>query len=234
METVLVYIAIALVLLEVILLYRLHVNRGSLTAKVKWLALFAIIIVPASTLLFANYHVFESTKKSAECMSCHVMAAIGNDMKGWTEEEHSMTLAARHYRNGWLPEEQECYSCHKDYGFQGTFKAKLDGYRHLMRYVTETYEEPIRYRGEFNYMNCLGCHQNNRSFTEVEEHAPVVTNITGDNPTISCLNCHGRAHPEPSRRTPGHPEFEELKIPVKDAEALRSYLKKFDTELTKK
>ncbi|MEH0155839.1 hypothetical protein V6R21_16965 [Limibacter armeniacum] len=232
METILIPLAIMLLIIEVILLYLLRKNRDSLTTKVKWLVLFGIILVPIATMVFANYHVFEGTKNSETCMGCHVMAPIGADMMDLTKE-NSMTLAARHYRNGWLGE-HECYACHKDYGFQGTFKAKMDGYRHLMRYVTNTYEEPIAYRGEFNYGNCLSCHENDYRFTRVAEHEPVLSNLTSANPTLSCLNCHGRAHPERSRRTPDHPDYKKLNEAAEQVVVIEKYIKDIEKASLKK
>ncbi|PWJ43337.1 NapC/NirT family cytochrome c [Sediminitomix flava] len=198
-------IAIVLLIVEVIILFTLRKNRANLSGKVKWLVLIGIIIIPITALALGNYHLFETSKESESCMKCHVMAPIAHDML----DEESMTLAARHYKNGWI-QSYECYSCHKDYGFQGTMKAKLDGYRHLMRYVTKTYHEPIQYRGEFKNQNCLNCHEGKEAFVSVKEHEPVLVNMQSETPNISCLNCHGRAHPERSRRTPGHPDYEKL------------------------
>ncbi|MBD0401137.1 MULTISPECIES: NapC/NirT family cytochrome c [unclassified Flammeovirga] len=224
METILDVLAIFVLIVEVILLYQLRANRHELSAKVRSMVLFGIIVFPLLALLLGNYHVFVSSKESTTCQSCHVMSPMANDMMF---DSHSQTLAARHYQNGWIAE-HECYSCHADYGFQGTMKAKLDGYRHLMRYVTKTYTEPIRYRGEFNSMNCYGCHQGSRTFEAVDEHAPVVENLMGDDPSISCLNCHGRAHPEPSKRTPGSKEYKWLSDPkvkeVVNAQEVKDYI----------
>ncbi|ANQ49113.1 NapC/NirT family cytochrome c [Flammeovirga yaeyamensis] len=228
METILDILAVVILIVEVILLFKLRQQRFQqhLTGGVRAMVLVAIILFPVLAVLLGNYHVFVTTKESTTCQSCHVMAPMANDMMF---DATSQTLAARHYKNGWIAE-HECYSCHADYGFQGTMKAKLDGYRHLMRYVTKTYEEPIRYRGEFNSMNCYGCHEGSRTFEAVEEHQPVIENLKSDDASISCLNCHGRAHPEPSRRTPGHEDYKWLSNPKnreissKDANEVKEYI----------
>ena len=62
------------------------------------------------------------------------------------EEPASDTLAARHFKNHWIPEDQ-CYECHSDYGLSGDMEAKMEGFRHLARYTTRTYQEPIKFRG---------------------------------------------------------------------------------------
>ena len=176
--------------------------------SIKIMSLFAIFIAPLLSLVVANYHVFETSKEVKSCMGCHVMLPMGIDML----DSNSTSLAARHYRNNWI-NKQECYSCHKDYGLNGTFKAKADGYRHLLTYVTHTYKEPIKYRGEFNINNCLQCHEGTSVFMKVEEHEPVIENIKKGAQNVSCLNCHGLAHPSSLRRTPSHPDYKMLTSP---------------------
>jgi len=216
-------IALVILVAELIIFYQLRRHRHRLDRKVKFLALGGIIIIPILAVTFANYHVFVTTKNSEACVACHVMAPMGNDMISPT----STTLAARHFQNGWIRKDA-CYACHKDYGFQGAMKAKMDGYRHLMRFVTETYQEPIRYRGEFNSQNCLSCHQGTYAFQVVEEHQPVLE-IMATSQSVSCLNCHGRAHPEPSRRTPDHPDYEMLSATPEEIDQLRQTIEQLET-----
>jgi len=145
----------------------------------------------------------------------------------------SQTLAARHMTNNWIKKDQ-CYGCHKDYGLNGTLKAKTDGYRHLMRYITGTYTEPIIFRGEFNSENCLSCHQGTAAFDNLRVHEPVILNLEKASPTISCMNCHGRAHPTRAQRTPGHPDYDglvsdEIKFEMmKDATAIQNWISKIN------
>ncbi len=196
---------IVLVTIELVLLFRLFRKKGGVESQTKWLAFFGIVTVPVILMLTANYHVFETSKKVEACMGCHVMKPMGTDML----DPKSQTLAARHVTNNWIKKD-ECYACHKDYGLNGTLKAKMDGYRHLMRYITDTYSEPIVYRGEFNSMNCMSCHEGTPAFSQHKAHVPVIANLKGDNPTISCTNCHGKAHPSRLERTPGSPEYDRL------------------------
>jgi nitrate/TMAO reductase-like tetraheme cytochrome c subunit len=178
-------------------------KRETITARVKKAVFPGLIVLPAIMIFLANYHVFESSKTIEACQSCHVMKPFTNDL----QNEESMTLAARHYKNNWIPKDQ-CYGCHKDYGFNGNFKAKTDGYRHLMRYITGTYEEPIIYKGEFNNANCMSCHESTGKFKAVEMHLPIIDQFSAN--TVSCLNCHGRAHPTRLQRTPGNSEYQNL------------------------
>jgi nitrate/TMAO reductase-like tetraheme cytochrome c subunit len=216
-------IAIVILVAELIIFYQLRKRRHQLTRNVKLLTLGGIIIIPILAVTFANYHVFVGTKESESCVACHMMAPMGNDMI----DQQSTTLAARHFQNGWIRKDA-CYACHKDYGFQGAMKAKMDGYRHLMRFVTDTYNEPIRYRGEFNSQNCLSCHEGTFTFNAVEEHQPVME-IMLTTRSIGCVNCHGRAHPEPSRRTPGHPDYEMLSATPEEISRLRNMIEAMET-----
>lgn len=178
-------------------------KRETLSSRVKKAVFPGLIVLPILMAFLANYHVFETSKTVEACQSCHVMKPFTSDLKN----EESMTLAARHYKNNWIPKDQ-CYGCHKDYGFNGNFKAKTDGYRHLMRYITGTYEEPIVYRGEFNNANCMSCHEATNKFKAVEMHTPIAEQFE-DN-SVSCLNCHGRAHPTRLQRTPGSSDYKNL------------------------
>jgi nitrate/TMAO reductase-like tetraheme cytochrome c subunit len=169
----------------------------------KLLALAGFLVVPPAAVGVAAYHVFEGTKETSSCVKCHVMKPMETDMT----DPHSNTLAARHFRNKWIPEKQ-CASCHIDYGFQGSLRAKGDGFRHLARYTTETYHEPIVHRGTYNNANCTHCHGDAPKFRAVQSHATVGERLA-DN-AMSCLNCHGKAHPSREQRTPGSKDYNRL------------------------
>ena len=202
------------------------VKRQNISTQVKKAIFPGLIVLPLIMAFLANYHVFETSKTVEACQSCHVMKPFTNDLKN----EQSMTLAARHYKNNWIPKDQ-CYGCHKDYGFNGNFKAKTDGYRHLMRYITNTFEEPIEYKGEFNNANCMGCHEATGKFQAVKMHTPIMDQFH-DN-SVSCLNCHGRAHPTRLQRTPGSEVYDQLisnsELPeAENATALKNYLESIE------
>ncbi|MCG8307808.1 MAG: hypothetical protein MI975_10500 [Cytophagales bacterium] len=197
-------------------------KRETISRRVKKAVFPGLIVLPAVMVFLANYHVFETSKTVEACQSCHVMKPFTNDLVN----EKSMTLAARHYKNNWIPKDQ-CYGCHKDYGFNGNFKAKTDGYRHLMRYITGTYQEPIEYKGEFNNANCMSCHEATEKFQEVKMHTPIMDQFH-DN-SVSCLNCHGRAHPTRLQRTPGSTEYKNLisdrhRIDSEDLGSMKEYI----------
>lgn len=169
----------------------------------KMLAFAAIAAVPAGAMAVANYHTLEGVHEVESCNNCHVMRPMVTDMK----DPESQTLAARHFRNRWIATDQ-CFQCHSDYGLAGDIAAKMEGYRHLARYTTMTYEEPIKYRGIFHNDNCLKCHAGTPIFERVPSHNAVRPRLTES--SLSCLNCHGRAHPTREQRTPGHPDYPRL------------------------
>jgi cytochrome c nitrite reductase small subunit len=169
----------------------------------KMLALVGFLVVPPAAVTLGAYHLLDGIKDTRSCMSCHVMNPMGNDM----HDPHSNTLAARHYRNGWIPD-QQCYHCHTDYGLSGTLAAKAEGFRHLARYTTKTYREPIRYKLTFNNHNCLHCHEGTPKFKAIPSHSTVWEQL--DKSEMSCLNCHGMVHPTREQRTPGHADYDRL------------------------
>lgn len=184
---------------------KIHVGVATLSSMAffKLLAFAALFAVPAGAMVVANYHTVEGVHGVDSCNRCHVMTPMVTDMR----DAESETLAARHYKNGWISKDQ-CYECHSDYGLAGDLAAKMEGYRHLARYTTATYHEPIEYRGRFPNDNCLKCHAGTPKFAAVQSHKTVSERL-GES-SLSCLNCHGRAHPSRTARTPGSAEYDRL------------------------
>lgn len=186
---------------------REHVSVGiavlSVAALWKLLAFVALAATPVAVVAVANYHTFVGVHEVDACNRCHVMRPMVNDMM----DPKSDTLAARHFKNRWIPKDQ-CYGCHSDYGLSGDLAAKMEGFRHLARYTTRTYTEPIVHRGAFDNANCLKCHAGMPRFEAVPWHHTVEASL-GKNDT-SCLNCHGLSHPTRAARTPGSSEYQHL------------------------
>jgi nitrate/TMAO reductase-like tetraheme cytochrome c subunit len=184
-----------------------HVSIGiavlSVAALWKLLAFAALAAVPAAVAGVANYHTFVGVHEVEACNRCHVMRPMVNDMM----DPQSDTLAARHFKNRWISKDQ-CFECHSDYGLSGNLAAKMEGFRHLARYTTRTYTEPIQYRGAFDNDNCLKCHSSMPKFEAVPWHHTVSESL--DKNEMSCLNCHGLAHPTRASRTPGSPDYARL------------------------
>jgi cytochrome c nitrite reductase small subunit len=166
-------------------------------------ALMALIVLPAGAVLLANYHTFEGVHEVRGCASCHVMLPMVNDLR----DPGSETLAARHYKNKWIAENQ-CYHCHSDYGLGGNLEAKMTGFRHLARYTTRTYQEPIKARVKFDNNNCLHCHEDTPKWVAVESHVESRKDLAANQ--MTCLDCHGEAHPTAAERTPGSSDYSRL------------------------
>ena len=166
-------------------------------------ALVALIVLPAGAVFLANYHTFEGVHEVRGCASCHVMLPMVNDM----QDPASETLAARHYKNSWIADTQ-CYHCHSDYGLGGNLEAKLTGFRHLARYTTRTYHEPIKARVKFDNNNCLHCHEKTPKFVAVDPHVTAHEELTTNQ--MMCIDCHGDAHPTAVQRTPGSSDYARL------------------------
>jgi hypothetical protein len=175
----------------------------SVAAYWKLLAFAALAAVPLGTMAVANYHTFEGVHEVGSCARCHVMLPMVNDLR----DPASDTLAARHFKNHYIPKDQ-CYECHADYGLSGNLAAKLEGYRHLARYTSRTYAEPVVYRGRYDNDNCLKCHREAPRFEAVASHHTVRELL--ESSAMSCTNCHGPAHPTRAARTPGSADYDRL------------------------
>ena len=167
------------------------------------IALLALVVLPAVAVFLANYHTFEGVHEVRACASCHVMLPMVNDMR----DPGSETLAARHYKNRWIAENQ-CYHCHSDYGLGGGLEAKMTGFRHLARYTTRTYHEPIVARVTFDNNNCLNCHEGTPKWVAVPMHTESHKDLVANQ--VRCLDCHGEAHPTAKQRTPGSSDYSRL------------------------
>ena len=89
-------------------------------------ALLALIVLPATAVFLANYHTFEGVHEVRGCASCHVMLPMVNDML----DPASETLAALHYKNRWIADNQ-CYPMHMTTGgnHTGAFFSKWNNTR---------------------------------------------------------------------------------------------------------
>jgi nitrate/TMAO reductase-like tetraheme cytochrome c subunit len=180
---------VGLVLVEFVLKRRL--TRGTY----RWTLLLGLFVLPGAALLGTTGHMFEQMKTVPACGSCHVMDPFIADMR----DPRSATLSARHFRSGAIPDKQ-CYACHTGYGIFGTMESKRDGFRHWLLYVTDTWGEPITYKGTYPNANCLGCHAAGPAFTAVESHRALREQLMKDE--VNCFTCHGLPHPARPTRAP--------------------------------
>lgn len=180
----------------------LHITLPAV-AFYKLLALAGFFAFPMMAATTASYHVFEGTKEVAACARCHTMWPMVNDMR----QPDSQSLAARHFTNRWIASEQ-CFHCHADYGLYGTLEAKMDGLRHLLRYTSGTYTEPIAMAHAFDNNNCMPCHAGTPKYVAADMHDTMRDEIASN--SMTCTSCHGDAHPSREQRKPGSPDYARL------------------------
>ena len=179
------------------------IARVPALAFARLVALMALLVLPGAAIFLANYHTFEGVHEVRACASCHVMLPMVNDMR----DPGSETLAAQHYKNRWIAENQ-CYHCHSDYGLGGDLEAKATGFRHLARYTTRTYQEPIKARVPVGNKSCLHCHEGAPKWVAVPEHLTSQKDLAAN--VVTCVECHGDAHPTAEQRTPGSSDYPRL------------------------
>jgi len=192
--------AVAIALLVVVeLILRRRIGR----AVMHWLLLVGLLVLPMLTLTATTTVILEETKTVNSCASCHSMDPFVSDMRN----PASTTLAARHFINKWIPENQ-CYECHTTYGIHGTFKAKCVGLRHWWKYTTDDWQRPITYVGKYPDANCLKCHEGTPGYLNAPPHQAAFKALeTGE---VDCMFCHGPPHPTAEQRkdVPKYPSAE--------------------------
>ena len=183
---------IAFVILDLALLavaWR-SLRGGVVTPTTRGWLFVAVGLVPVMVAVMSFSHGLEASTTVRACGSCHVMEPFVADLRSVKSE----TLAATHYKNRYIRESQ-CYACHSDYGLLGTFRAKLDGLGHVWRYTTGRYELPIKIAAPYSNVRCLTCHAESQKFLNASGHPRELMPVLMDG-GMSCLGCHGPAHPE--------------------------------------
>lgn len=184
-----------------------RIARGSY----KWALFLGLFMLPVIAMVSSTTTLMHETTTVQSCASCHIMEPFVADL----QNAESPTLAARHFKNKWIAENQ-CYHCHTSYGIHGTAEAKRDGFRHWLMYVTETWPEPILFKGSYPNQNCTSCHGGTKTFQQVNSHIALQDKLRQNE--VSCISCHGPAHPTPAER--GNPH-----IPAEDQQQEMVYYK---------
>lgn len=153
------------------------------------LALFAFFVVLAPILpVFTGIYSFVQDEHVSFCASCHTMTPWIEDLKN----PKSRSLAAIHYRNGFIPYDQ-CYTCHVDYGFMGPIDAKLKSVRDVaVYYIGNAKPQNIRLSKPYPNGNCLHCHVHSSLFAQNVAHRAEMGQILADQ--IKCATCHRPIH----------------------------------------
>ena len=173
-------------------------RRPLLTRTTKIVLLFGMGLFPLGTAMTGNYAGFEATKQRSFCGSCHVMTPYQTD----SEDPKSETLAARHARNAYFGDEN-CYTCHADYGMFGTVKTKIGGLRHIYHYVLTYHDMPLEEAQKtiiivkpFQNATCMHCHSTqNPGWNTPDDHKSITDQVRSGAVSCASEGCHGPAHP---------------------------------------
>jgi cytochrome c-type protein NapC len=178
------------------------VRRPHLHRTTKSLLLLGLGVFPAIVSLTGNISSFEYTLSRPFCGSCHVMSPYLRD----AEDPKSQSLAAIHSRNHRFGEDS-CYTCHADYQMFGAVTTKMNGMRHLYKYVTEYASTgpdgeggpPIHLYKPFQSATCRQCHSMTAK-KYVEDHGDTIAAL--QNGDVACIDCHSEIHPLALSRRP--------------------------------
>ncbi len=173
----------------------LVIYRGRQTeGNALWLHLLGLCVLPVFLLPFGNFTIFEYSKQERFCASCHkTMDPYVNDLTA----PDGKSLAASHYQDRFAPDE-ECYTCHANYGVHGTFRAKLSGLDDAWREFSDRHlhDSAQDAPGRFPTRCVWKCHNGAR---KTIRRIPIWTWATlypGDILTdkIRCTDCHVPGH----------------------------------------
>ena len=188
-------LGIAFCLFALVLLFvaRRRVRRFGLDGRIKEFLVVPMAVLPLIIVFLGFSYGLEDSKSVSSCGSCHVMEAHVADLRNPASD----TLAATHFKNRYILDDQ-CYTCHSDYGLFGSVRAKLAGVRHVIHNTFGTYETPLKIAQPYPNLRCLGCHGESQKFLKSEGH-PAEDQPALMKGEVSCLDCHGPAHP-PSQK----------------------------------
>jgi NapC/NirT cytochrome c family protein len=193
-----IVLALGCAAIAAVLLLWYLVARPTLTRATKIVLLFGIGVLPIGTAANGNVAGYHATKTRVFCSSCHVMTPFGDD----SSNPGSTSLAARHGRNEAFGDEN-CYTCHADYGMFGTITTKLGGMRHVYEYALHFHQltvaealPRIHIRTPFPNATCIRCHSTTApGWRRIGDHQSLLDQLRAG--TMSCASegCHGPAHP---------------------------------------
>ena len=181
-------VGLVLAVLDVVLILALWrmVRRRGLTAASKSMIFGAIVVLPAIVVFLATATGMSESMTVDACGDCHVMESHVADLRNPASD----SLAAVHYKNRYIQNDQ-CYTCHSDYGMFGTVSAKLEGLGHVYHNIAGNYPQPIKIRAPYSNLRCLSCHGGAQNFVAKHEKE-MLPNLMANKD--SCLDCHGPAH----------------------------------------
>jgi nitrate/TMAO reductase-like tetraheme cytochrome c subunit len=191
------YVALGLCLLTIVLIvYKIIFLRrdASIGITTRWIFLITFIILSPLTYFISFGIGIEKSKPVEFCNSCHIMNSHVDDMK----DPDSESIASLHYKYRWISDDQ-CYTCHSDYGLYGAVGAKFAGVRHILNYYVMGYPKTLEIRGTYNNERCLFCHAPVESYQDIEEHQEYAAEIKSSEQSCFGADCHVSPHPDETK-----------------------------------
>jgi nitrate/TMAO reductase-like tetraheme cytochrome c subunit len=159
-----------------------------LGTRERLLLLVVLGVAPALVTLATFALSFQRAEQVRFCADCHTMTPWVDDL----HNPNSKSLAAMHFSNRWILNNQ-CYTCHADYGFLGPITTKLGSLRHVAIYYSGVgMPKQIQLRKPFPNSNCLQCHGPAANFKNNPAHAAVMKPLLANQ--LSCVTCHQPIH----------------------------------------
>jgi cytochrome c nitrite reductase small subunit len=181
-------IALALLNLIVLIVAWRRLKQAQTTRGVVGTLFFGLAVLPLIVIFFGYTQGMSGMETVQACGGCHPMTGHILDLQNPASE----SLAAVRFKNRYIRENQ-CYTCHSDYGMFGTISAKMDGVGHVLHYLRGSYPVPIKIRQPYANTRCFNCHAGSQKFTKSPGHPAEIQPqlLSGETP---CLTCHAPAH----------------------------------------
>jgi cytochrome c-type protein NapC len=179
-------IVVALVLLVPLVCYpALTLRRAG-----RIFAFLAIIVVPVAAGFAGLGEHMERSKRTAFCLSCHVMEPYGRSLHV-DDLDH---VVAQHWQYSRVPRETACFTCHTNYTLYGDYKAKLRGLHHVWVQYLGTIPKVVKLYSPYDNRECLHCHSGARSFVEAIPHKSELAAILANGKSCVASGCHATVH----------------------------------------
>lgn len=184
-------LTIAAVVLLVLLAFLWRMRSNLTTPVGRALSLGTMALLPALWVAGVLLSSDARIKKVSFCTRCHEMAQYGESLLVDDDE----SLPAVHFRNGLVPREKACYTCHTRHGLIGYAEAKLAGLHDIYVHYVREVPERIHLQSEYPTEICLHCHAEAQSFLKGRGHQHPKTLLDDlKSGEVSCLECHDVAH----------------------------------------
>jgi hypothetical protein len=194
----LAFVSLACAAIAALLLIGYLIRSPPLVRSTKIWLVCGLGVFPIGAAMTGNIEGYEATKARSFCGSCHVMVPHASDSNN--PDGHS--LSSRHARNKLFGDEN-CYTCHADYGMFGTITTKLGGMKHVWLYYTQyrntslaEAKKTIHLYEPYPNDNCMQCHSTKVDvWLSVPDHKAALEEVRSGEISCASGGCHGFAHP---------------------------------------